>query len=175
MPNFVIVIIVIVCLIVLYLLSALVLFLFMKRAMGRAYDELVALIPYEKERMDAILSLREKLLSDGYHLSSEMVSLTDSNKTLLETRPVDVSKVKNQTDFLIMYYTKFLREKKVAKKDPAYDSMGENLLKMLHLHDELKSSPYGKYDKAAFRYNSYLGLIILAPFVRRKYQNAPIL
>ena len=104
-----------------------------------------------------------------------MIQLTESNRVLLETKPVDVSKAKNQTDFLIMYYTKFIKEKKLAKKNPAYETMSEELLKKLHLHDELKTSPYGKYDKAAFRYNSYLGLMILAPFVRKKYQNAPIL
>ncbi len=175
MPDFVIVILVIVCLIVLYLISALVLFLLMKRAMGKAYDALIALIPYEKERMEAIIELKDKLQADGYHLSDEMIQLTESNRVLLETKPVDVSKAKNQTDFLIMYYTKFIKEKKLAKKNPAYETMSEELLKKLHLHDELKTSPYGKYDKAAFLYNSYLGLMILAPFVRKKYQNAPIL
>lgn len=175
MQSWLIVIIVIVCLVLLYLLSALVLFLMMKRAMDKAYDALVALVPYEKERMAAILKVKERLQSDGYHLSDEMVELTENNQKLLEEKPVDVSKVKSQTDFLIMYYTKFIKEKKVAKKDISYEKESTDLLKMLHLHDDLKTSPYGKYDKAAFRYNSYLGLIILAPFVRRKYQNAPIL
>lgn len=175
MPEWIIVIIVIVCIIVLYLLSALILYLLMKRAMNKAYDALMALVPYEQERMDLIVQTKERLLDDHYHLSDEMCELVESNNALLKTPPVDVGKVKSQTDFLIMYFTKFLREKKVAKKDSSYAETSEKLLKMLHLNDDLKSSPYGKYDKLAFRYNSYLNMIILAPFVRRKFQNAPIL
>lgn len=175
MENWVIVILVIVCLIVLYLLSALVLFLLMKRAMNKAYDALVALVPFETERLEYVKKVRDRLLADDYHLSSEMLELTESNEKLLATKPVDVSKVKNQTDFLILYYSKFIKEKKLAKKNPDYEELDKTLLSKLHLHDDLKVSPYAKYDKAAFRYNSYLSMMILAPFVRRKYQNAPIL
>ena len=152
MPEWIIVIIVIVCIIVLYLLSALILYLLMKRAMNKAYDALMALVPYEQERMDLIVQTKERLLDDHYHLSDEMCELVESNNALLKTPPVDVGKVKSQTDFLIMYFTKFLREKKVAKKDSSYADTSEKLLKMLHLNDDLKSSPYGKYDKLAFRF-----------------------
>ena len=163
MESWVIVIIVILALILVYLFSAFILFLLMKRAMKRAYDALMDLLPYEDERMKLVSSTKEKLLNDNYHLSDEMCEATENNLKLLKETPVDVSKVKNQTDFLLMYYMKFLKEKKLIQKKPEY------------IKDELKNSPYGKYDKLAFRYNSYLGLVILAPFVRRKYQNAPIL
>ena len=160
MPGWVIIILVVLALVAVYLISALILFLLMKRAMKKAYDALMALLPYEDERMKLVLDVKERLLNDNYHLSDEMCEATENNRKLLQETPVDVSKVKNQTDFLLMYYNKEL-----------YDTM----LSKLHLKDELKNSPYGKYDKLAFRYNSYLGMIILAPFVRRKYQNAPIL
>lgn len=175
MESWVIVIIVILALILVYLFSAFILFLLMKRAMKRAYDALMDLLPYEDERMKLVSSTKEKLLNDNYHLSDEMSEATENNLKLLKETPVDVSKVKNQTDFLLMYYMKFLKEKKLIQKKPEYKEIYDKMLAELHLKDELKNSPYGKYDKLAFRYNSYLGLVILAPFVRRKYQNAPIL
>ena len=175
MESWVIVIIVILALILVYLFSAFILFLLMKRAMRRAYDALMDLLPYEDERMKLVSSTKEKLLNDNYHLSDEMCEATENNLKLLKETPVDVSKVKNQTDFLLMYYMKFLKEKKLIQKKPEYKEIYDKMLAELHLKDELKNSPYGKYDKLAFRYNSYLGLVILAPFVRRKYQNAPIL
>lgn len=175
MPGWVIIILVVLALVAVYLISALILFLLMKRAMKKAYDALMALLPYEDERMKLVLDVKERLLNDNFHLSEEMCEATENNCKLLQETPVDVSKVKNQTDFLLMYYMKFLKEKKLVAKSAEYKELYDTMLSKLHLKDELKNSPYGKYDKLAFRYNSYLGMIILAPFVRRKYQNAPIL
>lgn len=175
MNNWIVIIIVIAALIVLYLLSALILYLLMKRVMGKAYDALMALVPHESQRLQAIEDLQKKIRDDNYRLSDEMVELCQNTRKILDTKPVDVAKAKGQIDFLLMYHIKFIKEKRLVQKREGYKEIVDKLTAGLHLKDDLKNSPYGRYDKLAMRYNAYLGMFVLAPFVRGKYKNAPIL
>ncbi len=175
MDSWLILIIVIAGVLVLYLLFALIAYFLMKGAMNKAYDALVALIPYEKERLELVKKVADDLKNDHYRFSSQIDELIKENENVLEKKPVDVSKAKNQNDFLILYFSKLIKEKNFDKRFSKYQEHHKTLQSHLYLQSYNKNSPYYRYDKLAFRYNSYLNMLFLAPFVRRKYESAPIL
>ncbi len=174
MQTWVIIIIIVACLIVLYLIIAVICYFLLKRARLKAYDEMQTLIPYEKERLDVIIKAKDALLDDNRHFPNEMAELVQSTEDILSTNPVDVGKAKGQSDFLIIYFTKYIKEKKLIHRGN-YQEIVDELNAHLHMEDDEKNSPYRKYNKKAMSYNAYLNLIFIPGFIRRKYQQAPIL
>ncbi len=156
------------------MILAVICYFLLKRARLRAFDEMQTLIPYEKERLDVITRTKDALLDDNRHFPNEIAELVQSTDEILNTSPVDVGKAKGQSDFLIIYFTKYLKEKKLLKRG-SYQELCDELEAHLHMDENDKNSPYKKYDKKATTYNAYLSLIFIPGFIRRKYQQAPIL
>ena len=174
MQTWVIIIIIVAVLIVLYLIVAVICYFLLKRAQNKAFDAMQELIPYEKERLDVIIKAKDALLDDNRHFPNEMAELVQSTEDILNTNPVDVGKAKGQSDFLIIYFTKYIKEKKLINRGN-YKEIVDELDAHLHMDDKDKDSPYNKYDRKAMSYNAYLNLIFIPGFIRHRYQQAPIL
>jgi hypothetical protein len=160
---------------VLYLIVAAILMALMKRAQRRAFKALDALVPYEKKRMEIVLDCRDTLEDDHYHLAQNIKEVIDEAQDLINQSRIDMGKVKGENDFLIMYFQKYLKEKRLLH-DEKYKKLSDELGAEIHLDPAEKSSPYKKYDDLAFRYNAYLGMMILAPFLGgKKNPQAPVL
>ncbi len=164
-------IVVIVGVIALYLISGAIVHFLMKGAKKKAYAELEKVIPYEKERFDEISSSIHTMQDDGRFLPKNMIECLNTIDESFKKVPVDVSSVKNQNDFLILYIRKYLSEKRIVEK---YKSIDEKLEKLLFLDPSSKSSPYHTYNKKAAHYNAYLGMGIFNIF-RGNNTAAPIL
>ncbi len=164
-------IVVIVGVIALYLISGAIVHFLMKGAKKKAYAELEKVIPYEKERFDEISSSIHTMQDDGRFLPKNMIECLNTIDESFKKVPVDVSSVKNQNDFLILYIRKYLSEKRIVEK---YKSIDEKLEKLLFLDPSSKTSPYHTYNKKAAHYNAYLGMGIFNIF-RGDNTAAPIL
>ena len=82
MDSWLILIIVIAGVLVLYLLFALIAYFLMKGAMNKAYNALVALIPYEKERLELVKKVADDLKNDHYRFSSQIDELIKENENV---------------------------------------------------------------------------------------------
>lgn len=154
-----------------YLLSALVIYLLMKNAQKKAYALYEKMIPVEKERYDKILKAKKRLEDDGRFLPKNMVESTSEVEKEFAKIPVDLSKIKGMNDFLILYYRKYLQQKRLL---PKYPNMDAELEKQIFLDSEDKNSPYYLYNKATLKYNAYLNMGFLNPF-RGKARRLPTL
>lgn len=175
MENWWIYLVVILAVIALYFLFTFILYLLMKRAQKKAFKLLDTILPYEKEKFDMIIKARNKLKEDGRFLPKNILEVIDKDEKLFLQIPVNIQEVKGQSDFIIMYLDKYLKEKKLIQKDD-YKKMDDELNSYLYMNPEDKTSPYYQYNKKAMSYNAYLGMGALAVFsIRRKNQSAPIL
>ena len=138
-----------------YLLSALIVRLLMNEAKKKAVIEYEKVIPYEKARMDEINNAIKTMQDDGRFLPKNMIECLETINKSFDAVPVDVSSIKNQNDFMILYIRKYLKEKRIAEK---YKSIDEKLESLLFLDPSSKKSPYSVYNKKAGRYNAYLGM-----------------
>lgn len=175
MEQWVIIIIIIACLIVVYLITGFILRKLMKRAENKAVDELIKVAPYEVERLELIKSLADTLKERNYGFPKQFKELIDETEEILNTRPVDVSKAKGNLDFLIMYFRKYITEKKLTSQT-VFSEYLDKLNSHIFLDTRQKDSPYYNYNKAALHYNAYFGLILFAPFLSKKKKlDAPVL
>ena len=175
LPVWELLLIIIFSLIGLYLLAIMIVYFFMKRAQKRAFSSLDSMIVYEKDRMNFINDLVNTLKDNKYNLKSNIKIVVDEQNELLENKMVDMSKVKQQTDFLLIYFQKYLKENGIRKKSP-FDSFYKKINDYLIMDIDSDDYPYKKYNLYANRYNSILSLGFLCPFARSiKNPQAPIL
>ena len=159
----------------LFLLTTLVLYLLMKRAQKKAYQELEKLIPYEQNRFSLIQKCKEELETDGRFLPKNFLTAISEEEKLFEKAPLDLSEIKGRTDFLVMYLRKYLKEKKLLSKEK-YQDFDKKLETLIFIDPGDKNSPYYLYNKKASHYNAFLGMMFLSIFgIRNKNQNAPII
>ena len=95
--------IIIVGVIAFYLLSALIVRLLMNEAKKKAVIEYEKVIPYEKARMDEINNAIKTMQDDGRFLPKNMIECLETINKSFDAVPVDVSSIKNQNDFMILY------------------------------------------------------------------------
>lgn len=164
-------VVVIVGVIAIYLIAGAIVHFLMKGAKKKAYAELEKVIPFEKNRYEEIASSIKEMQDDGRFLPKNMIECLNTLDESFKKIPVDVSSIKNQNDFLIMYIRKYLADKHIVEK---YKSIDEKLEKLLFLDPTSKTSPYRAYNKKAAHYNAYLGMGIFNIF-RGSNTSAPIL
>ncbi len=164
---------IIVGILVLYLGAAFVTYLLMKSAKKKCRNEFDRLVPYERERLDLIVEVRDALIQDERHLPKNLLDSIKADEDCFAKAPADIRTAKGQSDFLIIYLRKYLKEKNLLKQEK-YQTFDQRLEKHLWLDPEDKASPYLAYNKRALRYNSYLGMTILAIFGNGKNSAAPI-
>ncbi len=148
-------------LILVYLCSAWIIHMLMKNAQKKAYALFEQIIPKEKERYEVILKAKKTMEDDGRFLPKNMVESTLEVEKEFEKIPVDLAKVKGMNDFLIIYYCKYIKEKKLLGK---YASLDQELNSNLYTDSNDRHSPYYAYNKAVLKYNSYLNMGFLNPF-----------
>lgn len=160
-------VIVFAALIAIYLLTALIIYLLMKKAYKKAKVELDKIIPYEKERYETILKVKTTLENEGRFFSKNIIETTEDVEKQFSKIPVDIAKIKNQNDFLVIIYRKYIKEKRLLAKSKDLDQELENIL---YIDPSDKSSPYYPYDKAAMKYNSYVNMGMFNIFRGRSKQ-----
>lgn len=175
LPEWVIVIIVLVGLFIVYLIAAAIVLFLMKAAKKKAFSMLNQIIPIEQKRFDLINKTVNELKNDGVFPPKNLIeTLKDAEKDY-QLAPLDISIIKGKNDFLIMYLHKYLSEKKYFKQDK-YLSLDKELESNLFLDPNDRNSPYYQYNKKAAYYNAYLNMMVLSIFgVRRRNPTAPIL
>jgi len=171
--NWWIYVIVLVALFAFYFLICFVVYLLMKHAQKKASRALEALVPKERDRFEVILDTRDALENKGRHLPKNMIDDTNAVQELFQKVPVSMKDVKGRDDFLILYYRKYLKEKRLLA-DPEGKALDQKLASILYENSEDKSSPYYSYNKLAIRYNAYLSMGAFNIF-RGKAASAPIL
>lgn len=156
--NWWIYLIIIVGVIAIYLLSALIIFLLMKGAKKKAIQELDKLVPHENERFQVIETIIKEMQNDGRYLPKNMLDSLHEIDSSFSKTPIDLSSIKNQNDFMILYLRKYFKEKRMLEKDQKYKNYDEKLSKMIFLNPSDKTSPYYLYNKKSSRYNAFLGM-----------------
>ncbi len=157
LPTWELLVIIIFSMIGLYVIAILVIYFLMKRVQKKAFSELDSLIVYEKERMQFVNDLVAVLEASNYHLKDNIKVVVDEQNDLLSSKRVDMSKAKQQTDFLLIYFQKLLKEKGIRKKEP-FAKYYEDINKYLFIDSESDNYPYKKYNNLAAKYNSFLSL-----------------
>lgn len=158
MPNnWWIYVLILVGLLAIYFLINLIVYLMMKSAQKKAYKQLDALVPKERDRFEVILDTRDALENIGRHLPKNMLDDTASVQELFQKVPVSLKDVKGRDDFLILYYRKYLKEKRLLA-DPKMKELDNKLAAVLYDDPDDKNSPYYAYDKAAMRYNAFVSM-----------------
>lgn len=157
--------------IIVYLLTGLIIKLLMRKAQKRAFTLLEQLLPKERERFEVIYNTKLTMENDGRYLPKNLTETIEKTKKEFENVPVDMSIVKGYDDFLIIYFRKYISEKRLMEK---YRDLDSKLEAILYTSLEDKSSPYYEYNKAALKYNSYLNMGVLNIF-RGKAIKAPTL
>ena len=174
MPIWLTIIILIAVLLVVYLLSAFILSLFLKRYDKKMTAELAKLLPYERERVNYLVSVKDSLLLDKKKISEELLELLRDNSSLCESVNPDVAKIKGQNDFLSIYFIKIIKDKNLHKKEEKYKDIVKRLESQLY-DENKKDSPYKSYNKYAMRFNAIKSMTLVNLFIRRKnYKNATI-
>ncbi len=158
-------------LIAVFLISALIIKLLMNNAYKKAYALFQEVTPKEKERYDLILKAKKTMEDDGRFLPKNMVESTMEVEKEFEKIPADIAKIKGMNDFLIIYYCKYMKEKKLLGK---YQDIEQELNAALHADPQDKRSPYYNYNKAAIKYNAYLNMGFINVF-RGRAQRLPTL
>ena len=161
MENWWIYLIVIVSIIAVYLISALIIKLFMNRAQKKCFTLLNSIAPKERERFEQILNTKNTMENDGRHLPKNLVETTLEAEREFNKVPVDIAKVKGMDDFLILYYRKYLKEKRLLDR---YAELDKKLEEVSYMDIENKNSIYYNYNQAALRYNAYLNMGFLNIF-----------
>ncbi|MFA6860999.1 MAG: hypothetical protein WCR56_01270 [Bacilli bacterium] len=176
MPTWGWILIIVAGVLVLYGLSALVIYFIMKGIQKKTFKALDDLVPYEKNRLKKLLECKETLERMNYFHSQPMADLLDKQEAIANGSTIDMASLKGQNDFLTIYFQKFFKEKHLVLKNPEIKVLNDEITKTMYIDPAAKDSPYKRYDDLAFRYNSYLGMMILAPFTRgAKNPRAPIL
>ena len=158
-------------LIAVFLISALIIRLLTKSAYKKANALYQEVTPKEKERYELILKAKKTMEDDGRFLPKSMIESTMEVEKEFQKIPCDISKVKSMNDFLIIYYSKYIHEKKLLGK---YDSVDQELNAHLYADPQDKNSPYYQYNKAALKYNAFLNMGFINIF-RGKSQRMPTL
>ncbi len=175
MKEWVIVILVVVGLIALYLISAGIVYLLMRNAKKKTFAALENIVPLEQTRLDLILQTKSSIEEDGRVLPKNLHDAVEIAEKTFQKIPINYVEIKGNNDFLIMYFRKYLSEKKLLNKE-LYKNLDKKLEENLYLDPTDKTSPYYDYNKKASHYNAYLGMTLLALFgIRRRYPTAPIL
>lgn len=174
-PTWELLVIIIFSMIGLYLLAVLIIYFLMKRAQKKAMHALDSLIPYEKERMQFVNDLVTTLEANNYQVKDNIRVVVDEQNELLEQKSVDMSQAKQKTDFLLIYFQKYLKEKGIRKKEP-FATYFNNINKYLFIDNEAENYPYKSYNNLANKYNAFLSLGFFSPFARsKKNPQVPIL
>ena len=171
MENWWIYVIVVVAIIAIYLIAALIIKLFMNGAQKKCFALLDGIAPKERERFEHILNTKNTMENDGRHLPKNLVETTSETEKEFQKVPVDIAKVKGMDDFLILYYRKYLKEKRLLDK---YGELDKKLEEVSYMDIEDKNSIYYAYNKAALKYNAYLNMGFLNLF-RGNAPKAPTL
>ncbi len=169
MESWVIVIIVVCCLIVFYIITGFIVRFLLKRAQNKVYDEMAKVAPTEDTRLSVIKEVVKTLNEHKYFFPKQFSDLIEETDAIMTTRPIDVVQAKNNNDFLIMYFRKYITEKKLDRQQvfkECLDTLNANFFDK----PSDKNSPYYRYNKAALRYNAYFGLLLYIPFTNR-YRN----
>lgn len=175
MPSWVWIIIVLVGVIAVYLISAGIIYFIMKKIQKKTFKALDDLVPFEKKRLEKILQCRDALEAANLFHPGKIADTIEDQQEIASRATIDMATLKGQNDFLTIYFQKLFKEKRLLKISP-YKEMNEAISKDMYIDPSIKDSPYKKYDDLAFRYNSYLGMMIIAPFNRgNKNPRAPIL
>lgn len=148
-------------LIAVWLLSSLVVYQLMKKAQKKAYLLFDKVIPKEKERYQVILKAKDRMEKDGRFLPKNMVDSTMEVDKEFQKIPCDIAKIKGMDDFLVIYYRKYIKEKKLSGK---YHDIDMELEACIFLDPSDKRSPYYEYNKAALHYNAYVNMGFLNLF-----------
>jgi hypothetical protein len=160
---------------VIYVLTAVVLLGLMKRAQKKAFSALDELVPYEKERYALLTEIQERMAKDNFVIPSNIREIIEDGGRTLGASTVDMGKVKGELDFAFLYLQKFLKEKKLLAR-PGYPELMNEITAHIFIDPSIKGCPYEKYDKLAYRYNAYLGMMFISPFIAHKnLPKAPIL
>lgn len=175
MQEWIIVVIIIVVLIVVYIISGFIISHLTKKAEQKVFDEMAKLAPYENERISLIKKVATDLKERNYGFPKQFSELIAETEEIMTTRPIDIAKAKGNNDFLLIYFQKYLTEKKLLSQKIFADDLDE-MKSHLFLDSKIKENPYNKYNKAANQYNAFFGLILFSPFLRRRdREHAPIL
>lgn len=168
-------VLIIVGVLAIYLIFVLVVYLLMKRAKKKTFTLLDGMIEIEKKRFDVINKAMETFEAKNRFLPKTMTDTFSKIDEDFKKVPFDVSSVKGQLDFMVLYIRKYISEKNLIE-DSSYLEIDKELESILYLDPSDKNSPYYAYNKAASHYNAYLGMTILGLFgIRSKNPLAPIL
>jgi hypothetical protein len=176
MQPWVWIVIVISSLIVIYALATLITWFLMKSLQKRTFKALDELVPYEKNRFTKIKEIAQALNEE--HRIPKNSSINDTLKLqeiILSGSRIDMNRVKSQNDFLLIFLKKALKEKGLRFKEP-FATYDKDVDRMIDPDSSKDSSPYYQYNKLAYKYNAYLGMMLIrAIAIRKQVPNAPIL
>jgi|GEM_PF-920774 len=174
LPAWAWLLIVLAIIVVIYLLVELVLFFLMRSSMKKAFRMLDELVPFERQRFEAIEKVYQRLVKENKLHNKDIDDLIAGQRVILGGKTTDMQKLKGQDDFLILYLTKYLKERKLKQK--GYEAEYNDLLSRLYSDPEDKSNPYYRYDQEAMKYNSYTQMGLLRSItIRHHYYQAPVL
>ncbi len=175
MEQWIIVVIIVVSLIAVYVISGILVAHLTKKAENKVYDEMAKIAPYENERLDLIKKIASTLKERNYGFPKQFSDLINETDEIMSTRPIDIAKAKGNDDFLLIYFKKYLTEKRLTSQTIFADYLNE-IQNHLFLDNKTADNPYSRYNKVASRYNAYFGLILFSPFIKRKNrESAPFL
>lgn len=173
-PQWELLIIIIFSILGLYLLTVLIIYLLMKNAQKKTFSALDSLIQFEKDRMDFANKVYDTL-KENYNLSNNIKMTVEEQNELLSSHSVDMVKAKSQTDYLLIYFQKFMKEHGIRKKSP-YAELYSQIDEHLFLDAEKDNYPYKRYNSLAAKYNSFRNMGFFSPFSRgSKNPEAPTL
>lgn len=161
--------------IVVWLLSSFVMILLMKKAQKKAFKALDDLVPEEKKRFLKIKEFADLLVKEKRLKRGNILDAVHEQEVLFSGERIDMAKAKATNDFLVLYFRKYMKEKRLKDKDP-YKDYYELFQNDIHIDPDDKKNPYRSYNKIAMRYNSYLNMTLVRSYANRKhYPGAPIL
>ncbi|MFA6829174.1 MAG: hypothetical protein WCR67_00480 [Bacilli bacterium] len=163
-------------LLIAWLISFLVIIQLMKKAQKKAFAALDELVPYERERYEAVKKAFNQIIDERrMQKDNQMYALCTEQEKILAGDRIDMSTLKAQNDFMILYLHKFIKEKKLRMKEP-FSTIDTDLDKYTFIDPSSKDSPYRSYNNVALKYNSYMGMMLVSNYASRKgYPKAPIL
>lgn len=147
----------------------------MKSSMKKAFDELDKLVDVEKNRFIKIKEIYFALNKTHKVMNDSINELINNQEDIIKEQRIDMEKLKNQDDFIVMYLLKFMKEKKLKMKDN-YSDLYKELESISYFEKEDKTTPYYTYNKKANRYNTFAKLSFVSNIFRRNnYYRAPVL
>lgn len=161
-------------LLALYLLAALIVHFILKREEKLLIEEVGKVVPIEKDRISKIDEVASKIKEVSFLPKNITNALEEVKRESLKEEP-DIFDMKNKSDFLVLYFKKFIYQKNSKINKEKADELQEELDKLITKDTMSKDSPYYSYNKRANKFNAIIGMSYLMVFSKNRFNRATIL